>query len=149
MRAFFSVTAAFLLATFTGATAQTMKPGVTTWIYELGEELRELPVLVDGQTPNVSGDHDNIDFTGSWPSIYGTPVSQYYLGHTWGKIVIPTGGTYEFRLTSDDGAKFFVGEEATLVINNDTPGLTSSTATLSLLAGNYPFYVDFYQNTTG
>lgn len=149
MRAFLSAAAAFLLATFTGASAQTMKPGVTTWVYELGAELRELPVLVDGQTPNVAGDHDTIDFTGSWPSIYGTPVSQYYLGHVWGKIVIPAGGTYEFRLTSDDGAKFFIGEQATLVINNDKPGLNSTSATLNLLAGNYPFYVDFYQNTSG
>ncbi len=136
-----------LIALSPRAAAQAMKSGVTVWLYELGESLREIPVLVDGQTPNAAGDFPAVDFTGSWASIYGAPISQYYLGHAWGKIVVPTSGTYEFRLTSDDGAKFFVGESATLVINNDHPDLTSSTATLSLLAGSYPFYVDFYQNT--
>ena len=40
------------------ALAQTpaMKPGVTVWIYETGEEMRELPILVDGQTPSISAD---------------------------------------------------------------------------------------------
>ncbi|MES2475031.1 MAG: family 16 glycoside hydrolase [Verrucomicrobiota bacterium] len=123
-----------------------MKPGVTAWIYELGEELREVPVLVTGQTPNVAGDFPAVDFTGSWPSIYGAPVAEYYLGHVLGRIVVPTSGTYEFRLTSDDGSKFFIGESATLVINNDQPGLSTSSASLSLLAGSYPFYLDFYQN---
>ncbi|GAA5125802.1 hypothetical protein GCM10023212_28240 [Luteolibacter yonseiensis] len=138
-----------MLAGLAHAQGPAMKPGVTVWVYELGQSLREIPVLVDGQTPNAAEDYPAVDFTGSWPTGYGAPVSQYYLGHVWGKLVVPVSGTYEFRLTSDDGAKFFVGESATLVIDNDQPDLHSSQATLSLLAGSYPFYLDFYQNTGG
>ncbi|MES2922992.1 MAG: family 16 glycoside hydrolase [Verrucomicrobiota bacterium] len=151
MRRFLLAAATVVLGLVTHANAQgsAMKSGVTVWVYELGQELREVPVLVDGQTPNSAGDYPAMDFTGSWASIYGAPVSQYYLGHALGRLVVPVSGTYEFRLTSDDGAKFFVGESATLVIDNDQPDLHSSQATLNLLAGSYPFYVDFYQNVGG
>ncbi len=130
------------------ALAQTpaLKPGVTAWLYEIGEEMRELPILVDGQTPSVSADFETVDFTGSWESTYGPPLAEYYFGHAWGRLTIETGGTYEFRLTSDDGAKWFLGEEAALVIDNDQPGLTSTTATLNLLPGTLRYYIDFYQN---
>ena len=123
-----------------------MKPGVTVWLYETGEEMRELPLLVDGQTPTVSNDFDEIDFSGAWETTYGAPLSDHYVGHAWGQMEITTGGTYEFRLTSDDGAKWFLGDEAALVIDNDRAGLTSATATLNLLPGAFRYYIDFYQN---
>jgi len=141
---------AILACCFAGAVAQTtpaMKPGVTVWVYETGEEMRELPVLVDGQTPNVSADFDTIDFSTPWESTYGAPLAEHYVGHAWGRMVIATGGTYEFRLTSDDGAKWLLGDDAALVIDNDQPGSNSKTATLNLLPGSFRYYIDFYQNT--
>lgn len=131
-----------------GAWAQTpaLKPGVTAWLYETGEEMRELPVLVDGQTPTVADDFGAIDFSGPWASTYGAPLAEHYIGHAWGRMTIATGGTYEFRLTSDDGAKWFLGDEAALVIDNDQQGLNSATATLNLLPGTFRYYIDFYQN---
>ncbi|WP_193210783.1 family 16 glycoside hydrolase [Luteolibacter marinus] len=124
-----------------------LKPGVTVWLYETGEDMRELPVLVDGQTPTVSADFQTIDFSGAWDTTYGAPLADHYVGHAWGRMTISTGGTYEFRLTSDDGAKWFLGDEAALVIDNDQPGASATTATLNLLPGTFRYYVDFYQNT--
>ncbi|MBB5353604.1 hypothetical protein HNR46_003865 [Haloferula luteola] len=123
-----------------------MKPGVTVWLYETGEEMRELPILVDGQTPTVSADFQTIDFEGAWDTTYGEVLDEFYVGHAWGQMVIETGGTYEFRLTSDDGARWFLGDEAALVIDNDEVGETSGTATLNLLPGSLRYYIDFYQN---
>ncbi len=128
------------------AQSPALKPGVTVWLYETGEEMRELPVLVDGQTPNISADFPTVDFTGPWASTYGAPLENHYLGHAWGYLRIETGGTYEFRLTSDDGAKFFIGDEAALAITNEEQGLSSNTTTLNLLPGLFPYYIDFYQN---
>ena len=140
---------AALACCFASVMAQTpaLKPGVTVWVYETGAEMRELPVLVDGQTPTVSADFDTINFSTPWDSTYGAPVAEHYIGHAWGRMVIATGGTYEFRLTSDDGAKWFLGDDAALVIDNDLPGSNSKTATLNLLPGTFRYYVDFYQNT--
>ncbi|MBK1882142.1 DUF1080 domain-containing protein [Luteolibacter pohnpeiensis] len=124
-----------------------MRPGVTVWVYELGEELRELPLLVDGQTPNVSGYYPAVDFSGAWETIYNSSLEQYYLGHAWGNLIVETGGTYTFRLTSDDGAKFYIGDSAALVVDDDPAEEGGRSASLNLLPGTYPFYVDFYQNT--
>lgn len=144
--AFAALALAMFFKTDLQAQVPALKQGVTVWVYEIGEEMRELPILVDGQTPTVSADFTNLNFSGSWATTYGSSLSQYYLGHAWGRLNISTGGTYEFRLTSDDGAKFFIGDEAALVIDNDRQGLNSRTATLNLLPGTFRYYVDFYQN---
>jgi hypothetical protein len=147
LRSFF-ITGWVALAASATLSAQTpaLKPGVTVWLYEIGEEMRELPVLVDGQTPNVSDDFAAVDFSGPWTTTYGAPLENHYLGHAWGYLQIETAGTYEFRLTSDDGAKFFIGDEAALVIENEEQGLSSNTTTLNLLPGSFRYYIDFYQN---
>ncbi|MDB6076477.1 MAG: hypothetical protein JWO82_224 [Akkermansiaceae bacterium] len=75
------------------AQVKAMKPGVTVWLYETGEEMRELPILVDGQTPNVSDDFAAIDFSGQWHTTYESPLLNYYVGHAWGALKIETGGT--------------------------------------------------------
>lgn len=141
--------ASWMLGAAASAQTPALKPGVTVWLYETGEEMRELPILVDGQTPTVSEDFQTIDFSGEWATTYGAPLTEHFVGHAWGRMTITTGGTYEFRLTSDDGAKWFFGDEAALVIDNDHAGQTTSTATLNLLPGTFRHYVDFYQNTGG
>jgi hypothetical protein len=147
VRSIFTTGLAALAASSTlSAQSPALKPGVTVWLYEIGEEMRELPVLVDGQTPNVSDDFAAVDFSGPWAAAYGAPLENHYFGHAWGYLQIGTGGTYEFRLTSDDGAKFFIGDEAALAIANDEQGLSSNTTTLNLLPGSFRYYIDFYQN---
>lgn len=145
------ITGVAVLAASSTLSAQSpaLKPGVTVWLYEIGEEMRELPVLVDGQTPNVSNDFASVDFSGAWSTTYGAPLENHYFGHAWGYLQIATAGTYEFRLTSDDGAKFFIGDEAALAIANDEQGPSSNTTTLNLLPGSFSYYIDFYQNTGG
>ena len=128
------------------AQSPALKPGVTVWLYETGEEMRELPMLVDGQTPNISDDFAAVDFSGPWATTYGAALENHYFGHAWGYLRVESAGTYEFRLTSDDGAKLFIGEDAALVIANEEQGLSSNTATLNLLPGSFPYYIDFYQN---
>ncbi len=124
-----------------------MKPGVTAWVYETGEPMDRLGILVAGQTPNYSDDHLEIDFSGSWETSYGT-LSQYYIGLIWGQINASVAGTYQFRVTSDDGARFFISDQ--LVVSNDTVGQEgerSATASIALGAGKHPFKLRFYQNS--
>jgi len=61
-----------------------------------------------------------------------------------GRILIPADGVYFFRLTSDDGANFWI--DGTKVIDNDgvhAPRTVDGTATLT--AGPHPFRLDYYQ----
>ncbi len=148
------------------AAAQARKAGVTAYIYDVESNLSQLPVVVAGQTPNVSGDFSSIDFSQPWlpqGESGDAPMAETYIGLTWGWLTIPTTGTYEFRLTADDGARFFFNRDhnynpitnpspslaaGALVVDDSQPGLSSATGTLQgVAAGSYPFTVEFYQNT--
>lgn len=145
------------------ACGQAMQDGVTLWLYDLRnpvpaepQPITSMPLLnPPGQTPNLyavySGpDLSNVDFTGPWTSPYasGPPdLVSYLYGRIWGNIKFPTAGTYEFRLTSRDGSKFFINNA--LVIDNDLPGLNVATASISTLAGSIPFNLTFWHNTGG
>jgi hypothetical protein len=151
------------LALAASAFGQAMQDGVTLWLYDIRnpipaeqQPITSMPLLnPPGQTPNLyfvysAPDLSNIDFTGPWTSPYasGSPdLVSYLYGHIWGRIKFPSAGTYEFRLTSRDGSKFYVNNA--LVIDNDVPGLNSATASLSTLAGSIPFKVNFWHNTGG
>ena len=143
---------------------QAMQDGVTLWLYDIRDAnpaaqqpITSMPSLnPPGQTPNLyavfSGpDLANIDFTGPFTSPYaaGSPptpdLSEYLYGRIWGNIKFPEVGTYEFRLTSQDGSKFFINNA--LVVDNDRPGLNAATASLSTLAGSVPFNLTYWHNT--
>lgn len=126
--------------------APAMKDGGTVWVYEIGVPMTQLPTLVASQTPNYYNDHPEIDFTGSWNSPYGE-MSQFYYGHIFGNIKIPVGGTYEFRVTSEDGAKLSIN--GAVIVDNDVPGENASSAAVNILPGSYPFALDFYRNNGG
>lgn len=125
-----------------------MKDGVTVRVYDFAQPLTQFPMLVSGQTANYYKDHAVIDFGGPWTTSYPAPddlISNYFYGTVVGNLKVTTGGTYELRVTSDDGAKLFINN--TLIVDNDFPGENSTVATLSMLPGAYPFSLQFYQNT--
>ncbi|NQX02498.1 hypothetical protein HQ447_17710, partial [bacterium] len=156
----------FLLFALTAfVSAQAMKPGVTAWVFDVESNLTELPVVVAGQTPNVAVDLDAIDFSGPWqpPAGSGDPlIGESYVGLAWGQLTIPATGTYEFRLTADDGARFYFNRDrafnphtnpnpalqsGALIADDSQAGLSSATGTLlGVTAGTYPITVEFYQD---
>lgn len=146
-------------------TAQVMRPGVTVWVYDVSGTLNELPVVAAGQTPNVAGDHPNIDFTSPWqpPSGSDDPlIAESYIGLAWGWLTIPSAGTYEFRLTADDGARFYFNRDrayhpltnpdpnlsaGAIVVDDNQPGPSSATGSIQgVTAGTYPITVESYQD---
>lgn len=156
----------FLLLALTAfVSAQAIKPGVTAWVYDVESNLTELPVMVAGQTPNVAVDLDAIDFSGPWqpPAGSGDPlIEESYVGLAWGWLTIPATGTYEFRLTADDGARFYFNRDrafnphtnpnpalqsGALITDDSQAGLSSATGTLlGVTAGTYPITIEFYQD---
>ena len=145
--------------------AQAMKPGVTAWIYDVESNLTGLPVVVAGQTPNVAVDVDGIDLSQSWEPPAGSgdsTIGESYVGLVWGWLTVPVTGTYEFRLTADDGARFYFNRDraynpytnpnpqlssGALVADDSQAGLSSASGTLlGVTAGTYPITVEFYQD---
>ncbi len=140
------LTFAFLLVAIASGRAQVaMEPGVTAWVYRTGELMTQLPTLVGTPAPNYYKNHAQVDFNAPWVSDYPDDDLSYCYGHIWGNLIITTSGTYQFRVTSADGSKFYFNNA--LVVDNDRPGLNSSTGSVILnTAAHYPFYLNFYQN---
>jgi len=69
-----------------------------------------------------------------------------------GRIHIPKSGTWTFYTSSDDASELFINgyKWANVVVNNNfQQGQTQRSGTISLTAGDYPFYVSYEQSGGG
>lgn len=65
-----------------------------------------------------------------------------------GWITLPSSGSQEFRLLSDDGSRLIIN--GTTVINNDgTHGPQTISGTINLPAGTYPVSISYFDKTGG
>ena len=121
--------------------------GLSFRLYFIGEDLSEFKELVPGQTPNFSVKVATVDLNEN--SDYGQYL-EYFIGVLTGFVNAPSAGTYEFRLFSDDGAKFSVnGTE--LGVNPGPRGLgdAPSGGPIELQAGENPIEIFWQQNAGG
>jgi len=121
------------------------EPGLTFRLYDIREDMDQLYPLVPGQTPNVDEKRATIDWSGS-ADFAG--YTQQFVVECFASLKIPAAGSYEFRMTSDDGSELWIGE--TLVIDHDgMHPATSMNGTFTLAAGLHPLKLRFFQNTGG
>lgn len=126
---------------------QDREQGLSFRLYYIGEDLSEFKELVPGQTPNYSVVIPTVNLNED--SEYGANT-EYFIGQITGFVVAPTAGTYEFRLYSDDGAKFSVaGKE--LGVNPGPRGLgdTPGGGPIELKEGENPIEIFWQQNAGG
>ena len=68
----------------------------------------------------------------------------------WTKTQTFDGGTYNFALTSDDGSRLFIDDNATPVVNNwGDHGSTQVNVSKTMTAGSHKLVVEFYENSGG
>ncbi|WP_265520409.1 family 16 glycoside hydrolase [Oerskovia flava] len=100
------------------ATAQAdirpQEPGVTLRVFDVQVVLDDYCTLKPGQTPNV----DKIMPTIDWTTNADFGLANRFVTEVTGYLNAPEAGTYDFRLTSDDGARLLLDDE--LVV--DHPG---------------------------
>ncbi len=91
--------------------------------------------------------------TGVSPNVDVRVVNQNRLnGFVWqGYINIPVTGTYTFKTTSDDGSALwfnaFTAVGKRLVDNDGQHSTVTKAATLTITAGIYPIYIQYFHNT--
>ena len=90
------------------------RPGLTMYIYEVEDRLRQLQTVVPGQTPNVSMYIDKLDLKSD--ADFGN-AKDPFVDQAFGFLDIKEAGSYEFELTSDDGSMLLIDNNE--VINND------------------------------
>ncbi|WP_336924008.1 CBM35 domain-containing protein [Aquipuribacter sp. SD81] len=115
------------------------EPGVTMRTYFTGP-LEGLCEIKDGTTPNVDKLMGAID----WTTAEQFGREDNFLTEVTANLTVPTDGTYEFRLTSDDGSRLTVGDQ--VVVDNDgLHGTESLEGAIGLTAGVHPIVVDFFE----
>jgi hypothetical protein len=115
------------------------EPGVTLRAYDTRVPLTAICTLKPGQTPNVDRLMPVVDWSGSDFSL-----EDNFVAHALANLTVPADGTYEFRLTSDDGSRLTIGE--TLVVDHDgLHGATSKDGAVTLTAGTHPLFAEFFE----
>ena len=82
------------------------------------------------------------------PALSETEPEEFFGLEFRGSIRVPEDGVYTFHLGSDDGSRFWIGED--LVVDHDgLHGPTTRSGQVALAAGHHPMRVAFFQNGGG
>ncbi|MFI0238653.1 family 16 glycoside hydrolase [Streptomyces sp. NPDC016845] len=117
------------------------EPGVTLRVFDTQTPLSKLCTLKPGQTPN----HDKLMSTVDWSTTedFGG-FADNFTAQASGYLVVPSDGTYSFRLTSDDGSRLTIDDRE--VIDHDgLHGAEPKDGAVQLTAGSHPFRVDYFE----
>ncbi len=117
-------------------------PGVTVWVWDIGEPLPTKPNVIEGQTPNYYAVHEQIDFKDGFKNDV-EDLKEMFVGEVRGWLRIDTPGRYNFRAACDDGATLILdGQE---ILNTDVAGF-EATMGIDLEAGLHELRMPFYEN---
>jgi hypothetical protein len=118
------------------------EPGVSVRLYDIGKQFSKLRPLVPGQTPNISTVAPVIDLDRRRGDF--APLEQFFLMTAEGYLQTGQSGVHEFELTSDDGSKFWIGNN--VVVDNDGEHSSESKrGSINLDAGLHAFELRFFQ----
>jgi hypothetical protein len=129
------------VATPAHAAVPPQEPGVTLRVFDMQTELSKLCTLKPGLTPNV----DKLMSTINWTSTADFGVNDFLVSEVTGNISIATAGSYQFRLTSDDGSRLRI--DGQVVITNDgLHGATAVTGSVQLSTGYHALRIEHFDN---
>ncbi|RZD55839.1 hypothetical protein C0Q58_29325 [Streptomyces albidoflavus] len=118
------------------------EPGVTLRVFDLQTPIDELCEIKAGQTPNVDKLMPVID----WSATDDFGVADHFVSEVTANLTVPEDGTYDFRLTSDDGSRLLIGGDT--VIDHD--GLHSAEpkdGSKELAEGHHALRIDHFDRT--
>ncbi|MBE1876020.1 family 16 glycoside hydrolase [Myceligenerans pegani] len=118
------------------------EPGVTLRTYDMARDISELCTLRSGQTPNVDQLKPTIDY--STDADFG--MGDRFIAHALANLSVPSDGTYDFRLTSDDGSRLVI-DDSVVVDNDGLHGAESVEGSAALTAGYHDLRVEYFENT--
>ncbi|GGM26317.1 family 16 glycoside hydrolase [Promicromonospora citrea] len=118
------------------------EPGVTLRSYDLARDISELCTLRSGQTPNVDQLKPTIDYSSE--ADFG--LSERFIAHALANLSVESSGTYEFRLTSDDGSRLVI-DDVEVIDNDGLHGAESKEGSIALQPGYHDLRVEFFDNT--
>jgi hypothetical protein len=120
-----------------------LDPGVTLRVYHVDEDLAAIPKLVAEQTPNFDELRPTIDFRDD--AGFGK-VAASFLSVVSGWVIAGAAGEYEFKLTSDDGARLSIDGKR-MIDHDGRHGATPKTSgPVTLTAGMHALLVEHFDH---
>ncbi|MEU4363509.1 family 16 glycoside hydrolase [Promicromonospora sp. NPDC023987] len=115
------------------------EPGITMRVFDIQVPLDEYCTLKPGQTPNI----DELKPTIDWTTAEDFGLADRFVTEVSGYLNVPAGGTHDFRLTSDDGARLLLDD--TLVVDHPGKhGATPKDGSAELEAGYHALRIDHF-----
>ncbi|APU13152.1 family 16 glycoside hydrolase [Actinoalloteichus fjordicus] len=115
------------------------EPGVTMRVFDVQVPLEDYCTLKPFQTPNI----DKLMPTIDWTTIEDFGIADRFVTEVTGYLNIDTAGTYDFRLTSDDGARLIL--DGTEVIDHGgRHGATPKDGSIDLTEGYQALHIDHF-----
>ena len=116
------------------------EPGVTLRVFDVQTSMNRLCTLKSGQTPNV----DKLMSTINWSTTAEFVLNDYFVSEVTANINITTAGTYQFRLTSDDGSRLYI--DGQLVVDHDgLHGAEPKEGAVALTAGYHALRIEYFE----
>ncbi|MGQ0628916.1 MAG: family 16 glycoside hydrolase [Phycisphaerales bacterium] len=117
-----------------------LEPGFTLRIYQLDGDLKAIPTLAENQTPNFDEVRATLDLARDDFADLPAP----FLAIARGTSRVTNPGPHTFRLTSDDGSRFTLGDRR-IIDHDGRHGATPKTSEpIDLAAGDHPFLIEHF-----
>lgn len=133
---------------FVGCSSGSQIFPIVAEVFKLPPNTQQLPdfaAIQSDKSTTVCMDQYNVPVRNFNDGFPGVPdLSEWFALHTTGKIIIPTAGTYLFRLKSDDGSILAI--DGSIVVNNDgqhSPRPVDGSVVLS--QGVHDLVLDYFQ----
>lgn len=127
----------------------TLIPGITVWVYDLGDPLTQdrRPTVAEGQTPNHYSVAPVIQFTDGFDTAFG-PLRDNFAGEIrgWLLVAADAAGDYTFRVRCDDGAALLLDGRTVADTEAQASARFTAVGTLHLAAGLHPLSIPFYED---
>lgn len=117
------------------------EPGVTQRVFQLPRAPSELCPIKAGQTPNVDVLKPTVDWSGD--AAFGG-LTDNFIVHAIANLTVPTGGSYAFRLRSDDGSELLI-DDALVVDNDGLHGAQDKDGAVELTAGMHALRINYFE----
>ncbi|MFE1611559.1 family 16 glycoside hydrolase [Streptomyces albidoflavus] len=118
------------------------EPGVTLRVFDLQTPLDELCEIKAGQTPNVDKLMPVID----WSATDDFGIADHFVSEVTANLTVPEDGTYDFRLTSDDGSRLLIGGD-TVIDHDGLHGAEPEDGSKELTEGHHALRIHHFDRT--
>ncbi|MBB5907921.1 hypothetical protein BKA25_002237 [Actinoalloteichus hymeniacidonis] len=112
---------------------------MTMRVFDVQVPLEDYCTLKPSQTPNI----DKLMPTIDWSTNEDFGIADRFVTEVSGYLNVDTAGTYDFRLTSDDGARLFLGDTE-VVDNGGVHGEIPKDGSIDLDPGYHALHIDHF-----